>query len=122
MDDFALRPGTLLGEGRYQIEKHLAAGGFGMVYVALDTRRQERVAVKELFWREHAVRDEAGRVCLKDEKDAKEYASVRAAFDAEAKTLSRLADIPGIVHGRDTFEENGTVYIVIALSLALSEV
>ena len=113
MDNFALRPGTLLGEGRYQIEKHLAAGGFGMVYVALDTRRQERVAVKELFWREHAVRDEAGRVCLKDEKDAKEYASVRTAFDAEAKTLSRLADIPGIVHGRDAFEENGTVYIVM---------
>lgn len=113
MEDVALKSGALLSEGRYRIEEKRAAGGFGIVYAALDVKRGERVAVKELFWREHALREESGTVRLKDEKDAQEYASVRAAFDAEAKTLRLLADIPGVVHVRDTFEENGTAYIVM---------
>lgn len=113
MEDVVLKPGTLLGEGRYRIEEKKAAGGFGIVYAAWDTKCGERVAVKELFWREHALRDESGAVRLKDERDAEEYASVRRAFDAEGRTLSRLKDIPGIVHVRDTFEENAAAYIVM---------
>ena len=113
MEDFALNPGTLLGEGRYRIEEKKAAGGFGIVYAAQDTQRRERVALKELFWREHALRDETGAVRLKSEGDAEEYACVRRAFDAEKATLDRLGDIPGIVHVRDAFEENGTAYIVM---------
>lgn len=113
MEEFVLNSGTLLAGGRYIIKAHLASGGFGKVYAALDTQRGERVAVKEMFWHEHCKRDEYGAVCLINEKDAKEYKSIQAAFRREADTLMRLAHIPGIVHGRETFEENGTAYIVM---------
>lgn len=113
MEDFTLKPGAVLGGSRYRIEEKKAAGGFGIVYAATDTLRGERVAVKELFWREHSVRDADGRVRLGDAADEKEYAGVRAAFDAEAKTLVRLEHVQGIVHCRDAFEENGTAYIVM---------
>ena len=113
MENQALCPGTMLAAGRYKIMERLAAGGFGMVYAAQDTRSGARVAVKELFWRDRCHRDEGGAVCLTDEKDTDLYANVQSSFRREAEILERLAHVPGIVHSRETFEENGTAYIVM---------
>ena len=41
--------GTLLCNGKYRIEKHLASGGFGKTYLATDTSFDEIVAIKELY-------------------------------------------------------------------------
>ena len=44
-----LAPGTPLSQGRYKIEKLVAAGGMGAVYRALDTRFNRPCAVKEML-------------------------------------------------------------------------
>lgn len=41
-------PGTLL-HGRYRIEKLIAIGGFGAVYLATDTRSNRQVAIKDMI-------------------------------------------------------------------------
>ena len=44
-----LEPGTLLA-GRYRVERFLAGGGMGLVYIANDQRLAERrCAIKEIF-------------------------------------------------------------------------
>ncbi len=44
-----LAPGTPLSQGRYKIERAVAAGGMGAVYRALDTRFNRPCAVKEML-------------------------------------------------------------------------
>jgi predicted Ser/Thr protein kinase len=44
----ALAPGTILGDGQYQIVGEIGRGGMGIVYVAQDLRLPRRVALKSL--------------------------------------------------------------------------
>lgn len=44
-----IAPGTMLSDGRYQIEKLIASGGMGAVYKANDTRFNRPCAVKEML-------------------------------------------------------------------------
>ena len=41
--------GASLCNGKYKITEHLASGGFGNTYVAVDTAFDETVAIKELY-------------------------------------------------------------------------
>ena len=45
----ALLKGTLLHDGRYQIQKLLARGGFGFIYLTLDRWNGRQVVLKELI-------------------------------------------------------------------------
>ena len=70
-----LEPGTLLA-GRYRIERFLAGGGMGLVYVAQDQRLADRRrAIKEIFDRFTNPEERAQAI---------EY------FHREADTLSQL--------------------------------
>ena len=51
----ALPMGYLLSD--YRIESVLGQGGFGITYLAIDTMLNRRVAIKEFFPRDCAVRD-----------------------------------------------------------------
>ena len=44
-----LQPNTTLQGGKYRIERVLGQGGFGFMYLAMQTSLMRRVAIKELF-------------------------------------------------------------------------
>lgn len=44
-----LNPGVLLHNGIYRILETLGQGGFGITYLAIDTRFDIKVAIKEFF-------------------------------------------------------------------------
>jgi serine/threonine protein kinase len=92
-----LESGTLLG-GRYRIQRFLAGGGMGLVYIAQDLRLADRrCAIKEIF----------DRFTNPEERTrAIEY------FHREADTLSQLKhpSIPAIF---DRFGEGNCHYLVM---------
>ena len=92
-----LEPGTVLA-GRYQIERFLAGGGMGVVYVAQDQRLAERqVAIKEIFDRFTNPEERAQAI---------EY------FHREADTLAKLTH-PAIPAIFDRFGEGNCHYLVM---------
>jgi len=92
-----LVPGTMLA-GRYRIERFLAGGGMGLVYLAHDQRLSDRsCAVKEIFDR---FTDPEER------RRAIEY------FHREADTLSQLKH-PAIPAIFDRFGEGNCHYLVM---------
>ena len=92
-----LEPGTLLA-GRYQIERFLAGGGMGVVYIAQDQRLAERrVAIKEIFDRFTNPEERAQAI---------EY------FHREADTLAQLTH-PAIPAIFDRFGEGNCHYLVM---------
>ena len=82
--------GTLL-QDRYLIEKQLGAGGMGAVYLAVDQRFGNRVAIKETFYKN----DELGE-----------------AFKREARLLNSLHH-PVLPHVSDFFTESGGNFLVM---------
>ena len=92
-----LEPGTLLAD-RYQIERFLAGGGMGVVYIAQDQRLAERrVAIKEIFDRFTNPEERAHAI---------EY------FHREADTLAQLTH-PAIPAIFDRFGEGNCHYLVM---------
>ncbi|MFR6334178.1 MAG: hypothetical protein ACLUOI_39010 [Eisenbergiella sp.] len=89
-----LKEGTLLDE-RYLIQGVLGEGGFGITYAAENRRISLKVAVKELFWREH-VRREAGEsqaVSVISEEEKPDYETLKK-FLREARLLRILSGSP----------------------------
>ena len=92
-----LEPGTVLAD-RYQIERFLAGGGMGVVYLAQDQRLAERqVAIKEIFDRFTNPEERAQAI---------EY------FHREADTLAQLTH-PAIPAIFDRFGEGNCHYLVM---------
>ncbi|MGH7961708.1 MAG: serine/threonine protein kinase, partial [Candidatus Binatia bacterium] len=92
-----LEPGTLLA-GRYRIERFLAGGGMGLVYIAHDQRlANRRRAIKEIFDRFTNAEERARAI---------EY------FHREADTLSQLKH-PAIPAIFDRFGEGNCHYLVM---------
>jgi serine/threonine-protein kinase len=92
-----LEPGTLLA-GRYRIERFLAGGGMGLVYIAHDQRlANRRCAVKEIFDRFTNAEERTRAI---------EY------FQREADTLSQI-NHPAIPAIFDRFGEGNCHYLVM---------
>ena len=87
-------PGDVLG--RYRIERLIAAGGMGMLYVALDPQLGRRVALK--LMRPSVAAIEGGRVRLL----------------REAQTMASLAH-PNVVHVYELGEVEGRVFVAMEL-------
>jgi predicted Zn finger-like uncharacterized protein len=88
--------GTLL-HGRYRIEKLLAMGGFGAVYLATDTKGGNRpVAIKDM-------------ICA----DQQEFAIRLNFFRREAEILRSLANIPIVPRVHDLIEQGQSAYLVL---------
>ena len=109
-----LQPGVVLDE-RYRVDHVLGEGGFGITYAAENIRIGLKVAVKELFWRNHSTRNVAvsPEVMLSQAQDMKVFQEQKERFLREARTLQGFSGLTGIVHVIDYFETNGTAYIVM---------
>ena len=105
--------GTLLCNGKYRIEKHLASGGFGKTYLAKDTSFDEIVAIKELYIKGLCGRDAVtGDVAVTLIDNKQPFMAQQEKFRKEARRLRKL-DNKHIVKVRDLFDENGTSYYVM---------
>lgn len=114
-DARALPVGSML-HGRYMVGRVLGIGGFGITYVVYDTQARIRLAIKEYFPAEWAVRTLPGsNIVPNSQSREKLYLHGRNVFVNEAKILHKLESIPSIVNVIDFFAENGTAYMVMEL-------
>ncbi len=94
-----LAAGTELSSGRYKVEKLIAAGGMGAVYMATDTRFNRPCAVKEM---------------LDEFRNDNERSQAVEWFSREATLLLDL-NHPCIPRVRDFFTERSKYYLVMDL-------
>ncbi len=90
----ALIKGALLRQARYQIQRLLARGGFGFIYLATDLRSGRQVVLKELL-----------PMMASDPQ-------VHRRFVREGRTMQRLQH-PNIGRVEAMFQDQGTHYIVV---------
>lgn len=105
---------TVLSDNRYIVGKAIGAGGFGITYIAFDTRLNVPVAIKELFVTSK-VRRENGRTVLMNttESGIRQYEEIKRRFMQEARTMAELENVDGVVKVKDYFQQNDTAYIVM---------
>ncbi len=111
-DDFIdeLKPGTPLMHGQYTIERFLAAGGFGITYLAKDSLNR-RVVIKECFPGSFCRRQNAS-VLPRSRAHQAELRSIVKLFSQEAHNLAKT-DHPNIVKVHQVFDENNTAYMAL---------
>ncbi len=107
----ALKAGALLKQ-RYLVGRVLGQGGFGITYVAWDTKLQARVAVKEYMPSDICTRL-GNDVSVAMESKEEEFAYGRERFQEEARILAKFMGQPNIAGVTDYFDENGTSYFVM---------
>lgn len=97
----------------YRLDRVLGHGGFGITYLATDLSLDQRVAIKEYYPREFAVRDSTMTVLpTGSSEDRDNFSWGLERFREEARTLARFSH-PNIIAVRRLFEANGTSYIVM---------
>ena len=108
----ALPPGARLGE--FEVLGVLGAGGFGIVYRALDHALEREVAIKEYMPAMLAGRTETMHVSLRSKSDAEIFAVGLRSFVNEAKLLARF-DHPALLKVYRFWEQNGTAYMAMPI-------
>ena len=108
-----LQPGSTLQNGKYQIQRVLGQGGFGVTYLALQQGLNRIVAIKEFFMENFCVRNaDTHHVTITTEGSREFVERYRYKFLKEARNIAKL-DHPNIVSIIDVFEENRTAYYVM---------
>ena len=114
ISDYALHPGAIL-KGKYLLGRVLGQGGFGITYVGWDLALERKVAIKEYFPSGQVSRY-PGTTALQwysTERSGIARQSGMEMFLKEARKMSRVDEISGVVGVRDLFQENDTAYIVM---------
>ena len=97
----------------YEIVRVLGAGGFGITYLATDTKLDGPVALKEYFPHEHAVRAADQRVAaLSTEESRALFTWGLDRFLDEARSVHRFRH-PNVVRVHRYIEALGAAYIVM---------
>lgn len=102
----------------FVIDSVLGEGGFGVVYTAIDTRLERKVAIKEYMPTSLATRDADLSVHARSSADHQEaFGAGLRSFVNEAKLLARF-EHPALVKVYQFWEERGTAYMVMPLYTA----
>lgn len=104
-----LPPDTLIGG--YRIVRKIAAGGFGLVYQAVDADGQQ-VAIKEYLPASLASRTEGQMLPKVQPEKLSLYRLGLKSFFEEGRSLAQIAH-PSVVSVLNFFRENETVYMVM---------
>jgi uncharacterized protein (TIGR02145 family) len=104
-------PAGYLLSGRYSIQRSLGQGGFGITYLAYDTKLEVEVCVKELFVSGNSTRGTDLGVVSQQVGDFS-FGEFVERFMGEARRLARFQH-GGIVRVLDVFQGNGTAYMVM---------
>ncbi|GAB3185973.1 serine/threonine protein kinase [Hydrogenophaga aquatica] len=104
-----LPPDTLIGG--YRIIRKLAAGGFGLVYLALDSDGQ-KVALKEYLPSALATREVGELLPVVPPEKLSLYRLGLKSFFEEGRALAQISH-PSVVSVLNFFRENETVYMVM---------
>jgi serine/threonine protein kinase len=104
----ALPDGTWLGE--FRIIRTLGSGGFGIVYLALDTTLQREVAIKEYLPMAIAKRGSGTNVEVR--VDPPTFNAGLESFLYEARLLARF-EHPALVKVHQFWKANNTAYMVM---------
>jgi serine/threonine protein kinase len=105
----SLPPDTLIGG--YRIVRKLAAGGFGVVYLAVDTEGQQ-VAIKEYLPSSLATRKPGELLPQVQPEKLSLYRLGLKSFFEEGRALAQISHA-SVVSVRNFFRENETVYMVM---------
>lgn len=98
----------------YQVARVLGHGGFGITYLGWDANLQIKVAIKEYLPREWAHRDaNVGQVVANSSDAQVHFQTGLNNFLAEARTLAKFQQHPGIVSVLSFFPAFGTGYMVM---------
>lgn len=95
-----------------QVGSVLGQGGFGITYLAYDPNSKRKLALKEYFPSDHAVRNSNGSVEA-DAQSKQVFDYGLKAFLAEANVLKSLPRQRGLVRVRGAFKKQGTAYCVM---------
>ena len=111
-----LNPGVLLHNGIYRILETLGQGGFGITYLAIDTRFDIKVAIKEFFPQTLYGRT-GGSHEMRPWTDSNQapVIELRRKLFKEASGLAKF-NHRNIGRVMDLFEENGTAYFASGIS------
>ncbi|MGC1955164.1 MAG: serine/threonine-protein kinase [Gammaproteobacteria bacterium] len=96
----------------YRIEKVLGQGGFGVTYLATDTKLKRSVAIKEYLPIDLAVREQDHSLHAFNTDRERMYRWGLDRFLQEAQTLAQFSH-PHIVQVYSFFETNNTAYMVM---------
>lgn len=105
-----LPPGHLVAE--FRIERVLGKGGFGIVYLAFDTRLERLVAVKEFMPQSLAQRLADHSIEPLSERHRETFDLGLRSFIREARSLAKFKH-PAVVEVYRFWEELGTAYMVM---------
>ena len=108
----ALRAGTMLNN-RYIVGRVLGQGGFGITYLAWDTKLEAKMAIKEFMPGELATRVDGTTVSVMAESKTEAFSYGAERFQEEARTLAKFIGNPNIAGVSDCFDENDTSYFVM---------
>ena len=106
----ALPPGSRLDE--FEIVRVLGAGGFGIVYLALDQVLLRYVAIKEFIPTALAGRTPQGAIVARSPEAAATFAIGLDSFYNEGRLLARF-DNPSLVRVFRFWKANGTAYMAM---------
>ena len=96
----------------FEIIRVLGAGGFGIVYLALDTALLRYVAIKEFMPTALVSRVAGDQVKVHTDSAAKTFELGLDSFFNEGRMLARF-DHPSLVKVYRFWESNGTAYMVM---------